>query len=101
MGGCFDQETYNQQGTGMIKLVEFYCDADDFCKVFILQWQKLLLDYVTQKRRRHGRLSTSEIMTIVIGFHMPYHCYFKNYYLATYHVCIKKNFQTCSVILAF
>jgi hypothetical protein len=29
-----------QKGTGMNKLVELYCDVDDFCKIFIPQWQK-------------------------------------------------------------
>jgi hypothetical protein len=28
----------------MKKLVELYCDVDDFCKVFIPQWQTQLLD---------------------------------------------------------
>jgi hypothetical protein len=42
------------------------CDVDDFCKVFIPQWQKQLLDEGTQKRRRDSRLTTSEVMTISI-----------------------------------
>jgi hypothetical protein len=27
-----------QKGTSMNKLVELYCDVDDFCKLFIPQW---------------------------------------------------------------
>ena len=48
-------------------LVEMYCDVDDFCKVFIPQWQQQLLEGGTQKRRRDGRLTISEVMTIVVG----------------------------------
>jgi hypothetical protein len=28
----------------MKKLVELFCDVDDFCKAFIPQWQKQLLE---------------------------------------------------------
>jgi hypothetical protein len=57
----------------MKNLVELYCDVDDFCKVFIPQWQTQLLEDGSRIRRRKGRMSTSEIMTVVNGFHMS-HC---------------------------
>lgn len=56
----------------MKNLVELYCDVDDFCKVFIPQWQKQLIEDGTRKRLRQSRMSTSEIMTIIIGFHMSH-----------------------------
>jgi hypothetical protein len=68
----------------MNKLVELFCDVDDFCKVFIPQWQKQLLEDGTLKRQRSGRMTTSEIMTIVVSFHialqgfqklLPYLCF--------------------------
>ena len=65
----------------MKKLVDLYCDVDDFCKVFIPQWQKQLLEDGTLKRQRDPRMTMSEIMTIVISFHMSHYRYFKNYYL--------------------
>jgi hypothetical protein len=76
----------------MKNLVELYCDVDDFCKVFIPQWQKQLLDDGTQKRRRDSRLTTSEVMTIVVGFHMSHYRDFKNYYLGYVSVVYKKEF---------
>ncbi len=82
----------------MIKLVELFCDVDDFCKVFIPQWNKQLLDDGIQKRRRAGRMTTSEIMTIVISFHMSHHRDFKNYYLGMFHLCTKVNFLIYSAI---
>ncbi|OXX39626.1 IS982 family transposase [Vibrio sp. V09_P4A23P171] len=69
----------------MNKLVEIYCDVDDFCQLFIEQWQKTLLEDGAIKRRRACRLSTAEIMTIIIHFHQSHYRDFKNYYLL--YVC--------------
>lgn len=76
----------------MKNLVELYCDVDDFCKVFIPQWQTQLLEDGSRKRRRDGRMSISEIMTVVIGFHMSHHRDFKNYYTGYVSVFYKKAF---------
>ena len=64
----------------MNKLVEIFCDVDDFCRVFIPQWEKQLLSNGTRKRNRACRMSMSEIMTIIIAFHTSNHRDFKNYY---------------------
>lgn len=64
----------------MKKLTEIYCDVDDFCKVFISEWEKSLLEDGTRKRQRSGRMSLSEVMTIIISFHCSNHRDFKNYY---------------------
>ena len=34
----------------MDKLIETYCDVDDFCQEFIEQWQRLLLESGEVKR---------------------------------------------------
>jgi hypothetical protein len=65
----------------MNNLVELYCDVDDFCKVFIPQWQKQLLEDGGRQSHKDSRMSISEMMTVVIGFHMSHHRNFKNYYL--------------------
>jgi hypothetical protein len=41
---------------------------------------------------RDGRLTTSKVMTIVIGFHMSHYRDFKNYYLGHVSVAYKKEF---------
>lgn len=64
----------------MNKLVEIFCDVDDFCRVFIKEWEKSLLEDGARKRQRQGKMSLSEVMTIVIAFHMSNHRDFKNYY---------------------
>lgn len=69
----------------MNKLIETYCDVDDFCQLFIPHWQRLLLDNGEMKRNRACRLSPAEVMTIIIHFHQSHYRDFKNYYL--HYVC--------------
>ena len=64
----------------MDKLTDIFCDVDDFCNVFIPQWELQLLNDGTKKRRRSSRMRPSEIMTIIISFHISHHRDFKNYY---------------------
>lgn len=65
----------------MNDLVETFCDVDDFCKLFIPEWENTLIDNGDIKRRRPKRMTYSEIMTILIGFHQSHYRDFKNYYL--------------------
>lgn len=69
----------------MNKLVETYCDVDDFCQLFIPHWQRILLENGEIKRNRACRLSPAEVMTIIIHFHQSHYRDFKNYYL--HYVC--------------
>lgn len=62
------------------KLVEIFCGVDDFCEIFMPQWEKQLLSDGTRKLQRKGRMTTSEVMTVIILFHMSHHRDFKNYY---------------------
>jgi hypothetical protein len=39
----------------MSKLVELFCDVDDFCKVFIPQWRKQLLEDGMQNVKEKGK----------------------------------------------
>ncbi len=69
----------------MDKLVDLFCDVDDFCELFIAQWQQSLIERGEIKRRRACRLSPAEMMTIVIHFHQSHYRDFKSYYLL--YVC--------------
>ena len=64
----------------MNKLVEIFCDVDDFCRVFMPEWEKQCLSDGTRQRNRACRMSMSEIITIIIAFHTSHHRDFKNYY---------------------
>ncbi|MEZ9233757.1 IS982 family transposase, partial [Vibrio amylolyticus] len=61
----------------MNKLVDLFCHVDDFCQAFLPQWHKLQLETGERKRHRKGRMSESEIMTIIIAFHMSHQRDFK------------------------
>ena len=53
---------------------------------------KQLLEDGTNKRQRAGRMTTREIMTIVVGFHMSHYRDFKNYYLGHVSAFYKDDF---------
>ena len=53
----------------MIDFEAVYCDVDDFCQVFLPAWQRQLLTSGERRRPRAGRLTLSEILTILIVFH--------------------------------
>jgi transposase len=54
---------------------------DDFCRRFEPAWQRRQLTSGTRQRRRHGALSLSELMTLVVLFHQLRFRQFKRFYL--------------------
>jgi len=64
-----------------MRLLELFCDVDDFCQTFLPQWEQLQRAQGQRTRRRAGQLSVSEVMTIVIHFHQLRFRDFKTYYL--------------------
>ena len=62
-------------------LIELYCLVDEFCRSFIPEWKKHLIEYRLLQRNRRSELSPSEIMTIYIHFHQSHYRDFKNYYI--------------------
>ncbi len=78
----------------MNKLVEIFCDVDDFCQVFIPNWEKQCIEDGTRKRKRACRMSMSEIMTIIIAFHTSNHRDFKNFYTGFVSQFYQSHFPT-------
>ena len=58
-----------------------FCESDEFCKEFEPRWEQHLLQSSLKRRRRQGALCLSEIMTIMVGFHLSGYRTFKHYYL--------------------
>ena len=58
-----------------------FCEVDDFCRIAEPLWQQRMLTTGQRRRRRAGRLISSEIMTIVIAFHRSDFRTFKHFYL--------------------
>ncbi|MBE8597838.1 IS982 family transposase [Xenorhabdus sp. BG5] len=78
----------------MDKLVEIFCDVDDFCRLFIPQWECFCLEKGYRQRRRQGRMHPSEIMTILILFHMSHYRDFKHFYLKHIWIHYHNDFPT-------
>ncbi len=61
-----------------MKIIKIFCQVHDFWKEFQAEWEKNLLS--TRKRKRTSSLCMSEVMTIVILFHLSRYRTFKDYY---------------------
>ena len=80
------------------KVTEIYCIADDFCKEYHLELNKTSLSLSNpsanspKHRKRKGRMSDAEMITILILFHSNTFRNFKHFYL--FYVCreLKKEF---------
>ena len=61
-------------------LITIFCLVDDFCKEYA-KWENHKLIPNGKVRQREGKLSLSELLTIVLGFYLSPCRDFKNYYL--------------------
>ena len=88
------------------KVTEIYCIADDFCKEYHLELNKTSLSPSSSSanspkhRKRKGRMSDAEMITILILFHSNTFQNFKHFYLI--YVCreLKKIFPIYFLIHA-
>jgi hypothetical protein len=65
------------------RLVEDFCQFDDFCQAFYLRWEARLLTDGAQSSRHRGPkagLTDSEIMTILVLYHSSHFKNFKTFY---------------------
>ena len=49
------------------RIVEVFCEVDDFCKAFVPHWEASR--WAPAGRPHAGRISTSEIITLLLVFH--------------------------------
>lgn len=69
------------------KIIEIFCNVDDFCNEFEKEIIKHTISDVKERiRNRCFLMSDSEVITIVIFFHLKGYRNFKHYY--TQHVCL-------------
>ena len=64
----------------MTNLDAIYVDVDDFCLLFEPKWQAHLIEIGEKQRIKPSRLTSSEVMTILIAFHHSGFRDFKTYY---------------------
>lgn len=62
-------------------LTELFCEIDDFCNTLSKDSLKLLPDNTRVQRIRHGKMTLSEMMTIVTAFQLSNYKHFKAFYL--------------------
>lgn len=77
-----------------MRILELFCDVDDFCQAYWPQWEQQLLANGTKQRRRATQMAPSELMTLVILFHASHYRTFKAFY--TQHACryLRTEFPT-------
>jgi len=61
-------------------LTRLFCDVDDFCKAFIPQWEKTLIESGERKRKKERCISASEIITLIVYYHQSGYETFKWFY---------------------
>lgn len=66
-------------------ILTLFFDIDEFCKAFEPLWNKHLLEADTKKRNRQRSLAVSEVLTILVLFHLSGYRNLKTFYLL--HVC--------------
>ena len=76
----------------MIPLEEIFCLIDDFCKQFEEHQNLKLLPNSNRLRRRPCSLSISEIMTIMVLFHLSHYRTFKDFYKNSLTIYFAKEF---------
>src|SRR5215217_6199328 len=63
------------------RIVEVFCEVDDFCKAFVPQWEASLLGTGgPAPRGPQPRLSSSEIITLLLVHHSSGFKYLKSFY---------------------
>jgi hypothetical protein len=62
-------------------IVEIFCEIDDYCKQFEQRQHEKILPNPNRIRRKECRLAISEIMTIVVLFHLSHYRTFKDFYV--------------------
>jgi hypothetical protein len=68
----------------MVNLEALFTDVDDFCQLFEPEWRAHLLESKSRQRQRDCSMAMSEVMTLVILFHVTRYRDFKTFY--TQHV---------------
>ncbi|SCZ61920.1 Transposase DDE domain-containing protein [Photorhabdus luminescens] len=85
-------KTKSWRSSGISNLEKLYCCVDDFCQKFIPLWHQQLIENGLLKRRREASLSLSEVMTLLILFHMSHYRDFKTSYIQHVKHYLKADF---------
>jgi len=84
-----------------LDLTTLYCSVDDFWKAFQAEWEKHLINSGKSHRGPEPELSISEMMTIIIMFHVSNYRTFKYFYAHIsqhYKPCFPKLISYCRFV---
>lgn len=73
-------------------ITEIFCHIDDFCKLALTQMNPYLLPNPKRQRQKRCRMSLSEIMTLLVLFHLSHYRTFKDYYIDCVETHLKPYF---------
>src|SRR5579871_1119281 len=73
-------------------MVEIFCDIDDFYKKHVKQPLIKKLPTLSGKRNRKTTMSESEMMTVMILFHLSHYRTFKDFYCDCIHGQLRNEF---------
>ena len=76
----------------MIPLTEIFCLIDDFFKHFDQAQNKYILPNPNRKRNKPCTICLSELMTIIVMFHLSHYRTFKDFYLCCLCQHYRKEF---------
>lgn len=71
-------------------IVEIFCEIDDYCKKNFAEMKEKVLPNPNRKRNRQCKMTLSEIMTIVVLFHLSHYRTFKDFY----HECVLQGLRS-------
>lgn len=77
---------------------EIFCEVDDFCNRYLVEFSKYCLPS-TKKRNRKFGLCLSEIMTLMILFHMSQYITLKDFYAKCALHYLKSYFPSLGRVL--
>jgi hypothetical protein len=76
----------------IVLLEDIFCSIDDFCNSFDKKSHYFLAANSNKKRKKKCRISLSEIMTILVLFHMSGYRTFKDFYMGYVLQNLRKDF---------
>lgn len=79
----------------MLPLTEIFCLIDDFCNFFEKETRRRSLGNPDAKRKRAYTMTLSEIMTILVLFHMSSYRTFKDFYMQGVLLSLRREFPNC------
>lgn len=75
------------------KVIEIFCSVDDFCKAFEQEINQHMLTTTKPKRQRASTMSYSEVITIMILFHLGSFRNMKHFYIGYVQKHLQQDFQ--------